>query len=251
MLKELSKLYALQQVDTEIGRLEQEQANLKRGEEMQKRVHSLKSSLGEMESRLRTLDAASQDKKHELQRLFEQYEEGEQRLDSDGELDITEVTNIRAYLDSVAEKQRRTSLEIQKIEAQRTRLKGEIEEKRTVLAETQAELEEVLAYEAEERARLEEELEEQRETRARLAQQIAPPALKRYERTRKHCANLAIVQVEEDVCPGCRMVLTPYLVRQLREGTGVQDCPNCRRILYWPGGDLEIVDKVTLITRRR
>jgi predicted nucleic acid-binding Zn-ribbon protein len=250
MLKELPKLYDLQQLDIQIGQLQQRRNGLTQSHKIARQIEELKRNLSRQERKLQEIEAQYDRKKIELQSLWEQREVEEKRLET-VELDFTEMSNLRSTLDRLADQQEKVVADIRRIDGERTHLKEDLQHKAERLAELEAHWAEVQAEEELEARIIEEEIAELMAQRDVLVREVSAPSLQRYERTREHCENLAIVQVENDVCPGCRMVLTPSIVRQLEEGRKVQFCPNCRRILYWPGGRLTLVAKPRLSSRRR
>lgn len=250
MLKELPKLYDLQQLDIQIGQLQQRRNGLTQSRKIAHQMDELKRSLNRQERKLEEIESQYARKKIELQSLWEQQEAEEKRLET-AELDFTEMSNLRSTLDRLADQQERVVADIRRIDGERTHLKQDLQQKAQRLAELEARWAEVRAEEELEASLIEEEMAALMAQRDKLVRDVSAPSLQRYERTREHCENLAIVQVENDICPGCRMVLTPSIVRQLEEGREVQFCPNCRRILYWPGGRVAIVAKPRLSSRRR
>jgi predicted nucleic acid-binding Zn-ribbon protein len=250
MLQELPKLYELQQLDIQIGELEQRRNGLTRSQKLARQIEELQRNMNRVGRKVQEVEAQYNRKKMELQTLWEQREAEEKRLET-AELDFTEMSAIRSILDRLAEQQEKVVLDIRRIDGERTRLREEQQHKEERLAELDHRCAEAQEEEEEEAAFIQEEIAELMVHRSTLTQGVSSPALHRYERTREHCENLAIVRVENDICPGCRMALTPFLVRQLEEGRRIQFCPNCRRILYWPGGKVVIVDKPRLTSRRR
>lgn len=250
MLKELPKLYNLQQLDLQIGQLQQRRNGLTQSQKIARQIDELKRNLSRQEQKLQEIEAQYNQKKIELQALWEQREAEEKRLET-AELDFTEMSILRSTLDRLADQQEKVVADIRRIDSERTRLKEEQQHKKERLAELEERWAKAHAEEEREARFIQEEMAELLAQRNVLIQDVSAPSLHRYERTREHCENLAIVQVENDICPGCRMALTPFIVRQLEEGRRVQYCPNCRRILYWPGGRVTIVAKPRLSSRRR
>ncbi len=93
-----------------------------------------------------------------------------------------------------------------------------------------------------ESARLEEELErlagevEQiRRERDRLAASVDAYLLRRYEQIFERREGLAVVEIQEAICGGCHMNLSPQFFIELQRGDDIRLCPNCHRILYFRG----------------
>lgn len=56
-------------------------------------------------------------------------------------------------------------------------------------------------------------------------------ALKRYEAIRAKPGGIGIARIEENSCGGCRMTLPNALIKIVKEGTQMQTCENCGRLL--------------------
>ncbi len=80
-------------------------------------------------------------------------------------------------------------------------------------------------------AGLEQQLQELRRRRAELVRGVDPEHLGLYERVLGLRGNFAIARVENQICHGCHMRLTPQRVNLLMQAMFVQ-CSNCTRLLY-------------------
>ena len=78
------------------------------------------------------------------------------------------------------------------------------------------------------------EIEAERQERERVASLLAVPMRKRYEQIFAKRGGLAVVEVRNGNCQGCKMSLPHQLTNELRRGERVITCPSCARILYWP-----------------
>lgn len=66
-----------------------------------------------------------------------------------------------------------------------------------------------------------------------LAEQLPPPIAALYRRLRKRDL-AAVVPLHKDACSGCGFVVPTAQVGAVGEGLEIQQCRNCRRILYSP-----------------
>jgi predicted nucleic acid-binding Zn-ribbon protein len=105
-----------------------------------------------------------------------------------------------------------------------------------LVADLQAQLEETVATFEAERQRLTEQIAALRDERACVEASVDPGNLRKYEHIRERCANLAVVAVEDKMCSGCRVGLPVVQIRRLSEGSGLEQCENCLRLL-WIRGD--------------
>ena len=69
--------------------------------------------------------------------------------------------------------------------------------------------------------------------RAALAASISKPLLSTYERLHKRMHDGRVVaKVTDSTCMGCNMTIRPQYLADLKLGSEVLACENCRRILY-------------------
>ncbi len=68
--------------------------------------------------------------------------------------------------------------------------------------------------------------------RERLAGLIQPALRQEYEKIRQRRAGLAVAQMRDGSCMGCRMRLRPQLANDLLRGEAIQKCPGCNRFLF-------------------
>lgn len=67
--------------------------------------------------------------------------------------------------------------------------------------------------------------------RGSIAEKVEEDLLKKYEHVRRS-RGIAIVEVVKGGCAGCHMQLPPQLVNILARGDSLENCPQCRRLLY-------------------
>lgn len=81
--------------------------------------------------------------------------------------------------------------------------------------------------------------------RAEAAKHVSPTVLSTYERLRtKHKDGVAIAAVSEGQCAACHMVLRPQLLVEVRAGSSVVACENCRRLLYIPIRPVDVMGEM-------
>ena len=62
---------------------------------------------------------------------------------------------------------------------------------------------------------------------------IKKSILSKYEVLRSARNNLAIVQVEDEICKGCYMKIPPQLYVEVKKDRDIKQCPNCQRFLHY------------------
>lgn len=168
-----------------------------------------------------------------------------------------EVATLRQHLADIEQKLYsgtiRDSRELQNLSKESTQVKGQIgsgedrllavlgtaeeaagahtvaeQRLRTVVAErrqTEASL-------LEERKDLVQTIEAQQAERDRLRALIDDAALKNYDSLRRRLGGLAVAEVKQRTCQGCRVSLIAAVEQRLRQGNSVVHCQSCGRILY-------------------
>ena len=69
-------------------------------------------------------------------------------------------------------------------------------------------------------------------TRDSLAKDLPNSLLSKYQRIFTRRGGLAVARVVEGACLGCNMQLPPQQYNRLHQGTELQSCPHCNRLLY-------------------
>ncbi len=109
---------------------------------------------------------------------------------------------------------------------------GEVKAFEEDLAARETELKERERQHSERDQALREELERATRERAALAAELDESVRRRYELIFERKGGLAVVEVHEGGCLGCRMRVAPQLITQIHRNVGIVCCPNCHRILY-------------------
>jgi predicted nucleic acid-binding Zn-ribbon protein len=130
-------------------------------------------------------------------------------------------------------------------EDEASKIEALLEKARTSIAETETKLGELgleLEGNSEGTAKALSEREAEREAllaQRQDAQKALPPALfRRYETIRQRRPK-AIAQTTDGTCKGCHISLPPMLFQQMMRREQFEQCPQCRRILYFvPKGEL-------------
>lgn len=72
--------------------------------------------------------------------------------------------------------------------------------------------------------------------RDQLRAEIEPATLRLYDRLRSTRGGLAVAEVRQRTCQGCRVTLTAAYEQRLRHGDSTVTCQSCGRILYLASG---------------
>ena len=88
-------------------------------------------------------------------------------------------------------------------------------------------------------ARLTAEIAHEQATRTELVQTVDGDLRRKYEMIFSRRGGLAVVEIREGTCQGCRMRVPPQLFNEIQRNTKVILCPSCQRILYWRADEQE------------
>ncbi|MBW2568897.1 MAG: hypothetical protein JRD93_04265 [Deltaproteobacteria bacterium] len=66
-----------------------------------------------------------------------------------------------------------------------------------------------------------------------VAGSITPELLEKYEMIKTQKGGIAIVSVNDAVCGGCNMNITPQMYNELQRCDSLMFCPNCQRMIYY------------------
>ena len=80
-------------------------------------------------------------------------------------------------------------------------------------------------------------LEDLKKKRNELISTIKNRVLSKYEILKTARNNIAIVQVEDEICKGCYMKIPPQLYVEVKKDKDLKQCPNCQRFLYYKKND--------------
>ncbi len=233
MKEQLDLLYELQQIDTRID------ASTKRLEALDDGAGK-RESLGIERAHLADLESALEDS-------------STKQLDRELELESTEEERAekwsRAYGGTVSDPKELASLEkkIEELDRRRDKLEDQllalydaVEEqttRRQQQRDTVAQLENEIAgieraFEADS-AELSVAIAQAQDERAEIISQLNADLVAMYENIREKNDGLAVVEVNERLCTGCRVSISVMLLDQLHSGKKIVRCENCRRILYY------------------
>jgi len=68
--------------------------------------------------------------------------------------------------------------------------------------------------------------------RLKIRQLLSPEILTQYEILRDRRSGLAVVVVQQEICPGCNLKVPPQTINEVLQTGEIRQCPHCRRILY-------------------
>jgi len=183
---------------------------------------------------LKKLEGEQRDLDLQENTIRQQLADGEQRLYSGQIRSPRELEDLKKKGDD----QRR---QVSTMDEQMLNLLEAIETESTAASAAETRLRDIVAG----RRTLETELLAERKTlaaqiRADVAErdglraQVERPTMRLYDRLRETQGGLAVTEVRQRICQGCRVTLTAAAEQRLRQGGTLITCQNCVRILF-PG----------------
>ncbi|WP_417911680.1 zinc ribbon domain-containing protein [Candidatus Electronema sp. TJ] len=232
MSEEISRLIALQELDSELAGLGRETEGVRQAQaDREKAVSEREAQAGrcrakavELEQSRETIKAAGEEaaeriKERQVRMMQVQTSREHQALlkeieDAKRQIKDTEDQLLQVMEDAEAELKKAAELE--------NICKGE----RKLLAEEAAKAAEAVRQIEARRA-------EVLARRDQLALELPEAQRRRYEKLLAKRKGLAVVRVSAGVCQGCFMTVPPQLFNQVRKGGEICSCPACQRILFY------------------
>jgi len=236
--EKLSKLYALQKVDSKLDELEEMKGDLPAEvADLEARINEQENGIQELETTIK--DAVVDRDRADLETIslrekIERYKTQQYQVKSNRQYDA-----LSREIDAAQAMIAQFEKDVETLEGKMTVARGDLEKARTQLEgilkelnEKRQELEEVSKTNEDEELRLKHE-------REKLVVRIDRSDLVVYERIRKAKGGLAVVPVKRNACGGCYNAVPPQKVLELRKNNRVYPCEHCGRILVSD----EIVEK--------
>ena len=171
----------------------------------------------ELETRLTANETKLKDRRMRLARIRSDKDLGVARREVD--LLKEETGTIETELIGVLEQVEAGSAKLRGIEEELARLRAAMETEAAELRETVA--------------RLSGEIDRERSVRNALVEGLDGELRRKYEMIFSRRGGLAVVEIREGTCQGCRMRVPHQLINELQRNEQVILCPSCQRMLFW------------------
>ena len=230
------RLLDLQEVDTELDRLNHRMRALPEHQQLQQldaRLTQLRDRLAVVETELRDLDREQRKAERDVEQVRMRAERDTQRLEAGHVSSPRELESLQSEIASLARRQS----ELEDIVLEVMERQENAEERRAALArevaEAEAERETADNRRSEAVLQLRDELDSATRRRARIAEEIPDDLLDLYRRLREQNAGIGAAALRYGRCEGCKLELSTAELREMRTAPPdeVTRCENCRRIL--------------------
>ena len=226
------QLYALQELDLALDRLQSQQVEAEEELNSQESVESLELALTgeserlqEVELQQRTNRLEAETHRERSQTLETQLYDGTMTNPRDLETLEQEATKVRQLLEQEEATLLELSLQAEEAQSKCAELDRELVEARTRWDARQAELNQIIKELRDSRGGYESQ-------RSKLTEGVDPATLQTYENLRISKRGLAVAKVERGLCQGCRMALPTHLQQRVRSGRQTVICSSCGRMLF-------------------
>lgn len=234
MQEQLKILYELQKVDDDLLELKLEAAVIpKKMEEITRQIEEQKSIVERKEAGLKNLTKSRRNKEIELESLEDKMKNDriklmEVKTNKEYHSVQKEITNRQESMGVLEEEILLLMDEIEQYEVETKRITARLNGHKKELGEDIAKLEAQANT-------IPKSLAERKTVRDELSANVNEDLLKRYSLTKNQRQGQAVAFVENGICMGCQLEIPPQQFNLIQKNENVYTCPNCYRILYFPG----------------
>lgn len=234
MQDQLKILFDLQKLDDVIVGVEEEGNRIpKQIDQLKAKIVNLEALLTQKETGLKSLAKARKDKEQDLEQT-----ELKIRNDNSKLMDVKTNKEYHALQKEIAGHSENLGLleeEILLLMDEIEQFDVEVKRMKTRFNAQKGELDEQIGSLEERLAEVPVQLNQYLGVRAELTQSVDDDLIRRYEMTKKQRGGQAVAFIENALCMGCRLEIPPQTFNLIQRNEDIFTCPNCHRILYFPG----------------
>lgn len=232
MHKDMDTLHELQQIDSAIAELEADLAALNDGSDLRARLAKAEEERDHRQGTHNENYGTQQQQEADLELTDQKLKQLMDKAYGGLVSNPKELETLEQEIASLSRRKDRLETELLKLFDTVDEQDRATREQEELVAELREQLEQTVAtYEAE-RQRLNEQIAGLHDERAKLQEQAEPTSIHKYEHIRERCANLAVTSIQDKMCSGCRVSLPVVQIRRVSEGSQLEQCENCRRLLW-------------------
>lgn len=228
---QIASLESLAQIDAELRRLDEELAQ-DRGtlDSLTSEQKSLDEKIAEDRARIGEMEKLRAELVGEVRQMNAQIERSREKLSRSR--NEREVNAAQREVEELRKLQRDREDEAQKLLTLIDTAKKSVDELEARLKSVGEELAEKEAPLSSSVGGITKEREAKAEERALLAKKVPSLTLRRYEQVRQQ-KGTGIARTTDGICQACHISIPPMLLQKLMRGEVLEQCPNCKRILYF------------------
>jgi uncharacterized protein len=230
----LERLLALQEEDTEIGRLTDRLSTLpevSRLARINERLAEYETDLGIARKQLDEIEREQSRMEGEIELVAQKTTREEGRLYSGSVSNPKELSSLQAEVEMLKRRSAGLEDDLLEVMVQRDGASDAVERLERERAAAADESAELTTRVAELSGSIEAALQEHRSRRESIARELPEALLRLYEQLRAAKNGVGAAALVGDTCQGCHTKLPAREVERLRSERGLQRCDNCRRIL--------------------
>lgn len=225
-------LHELQQMDTQIGSIQRTIRGLDDGTNLRQELEALNRERDAASAELKGFEVDYYDKELKLKGVEDKIKKNRDRLFSGTIGNPKELQDLNEEVQSLTRQKGELEEGLLGMMDELDSRRKTVKQQRSLVDVKLKDLERIEKDYAEERQRHEGEIGEMQQQRSDFVGCVDENLLEQYELIRAHSANLAVVKVQANKCPGCSMQLTSFLLKQLKALEDLVQCESCGRILY-------------------
>ena len=236
MKQQILLLVELQQIDSEIKRIETRKKELPRDlDKLNEELHLFEERVEEERKRIDDLYKRHRDKENDLKKGNDDLKKIKSRL-----FDVKTNREYQALLkeiDVVNKKNDETENEIINILEMIDRASEGLEEREKEVKAFSINQGEKIKNVETEIDSIDFVLLDVKKKHVEIKEKINADLLKKYDIIRQRRNGRAVVPVWKEICGGCHMNIPPQMYIELQRSEVLMFCPHCNRIIYWDNKD--------------
>jgi len=225
-------LYRLQQVDTQIDKIQTRQKAIEDTLQNDLSLRTATQTFEASDNKYKEASRALKLSESEVEKQRIKIEQTEAKLYSGNVHNPKELQDLQK--DIVSLKKYMETLEERELEAMLTAesAEKELQSAKAELERTQANVKEQNRDLSQENEALIKDLERLESERKAVISDLTQPAVATYDQLRKQRRGIAVTKISDSTCDSCGTTLTLAHVQSARSTTQLINCPTCGRILY-------------------
>ncbi|HJN15444.1 MAG TPA: hypothetical protein QGH10_08145 [Armatimonadota bacterium] len=235
MHNDLQRLWELQKIDSAIGELETDLRSLDDGSDLRAQLASAELESAARTSRLNEDAAAQSTLEAELEKTELKRSEAMAKAYGGTVSNPKELETLEQGIEALGRQMDRVENELlplfDKVDEEQTAVEAQEAE----IARLRRGLEQTVSTHENESARLSDQIGALRTERNGAIEGLDSGSLSKYERILKKAGNVAVAAVQGGMCAACRVTLPTVQITRLQQGTELQQCESCLRILWISG----------------
>ncbi len=234
-MKDLEKLWHAQNLLTEYTKLEEK-------EKRESNFDSLKEEKNALETRMKAykekkqhhnaLDKDLKAKEMDYKEISDKLADHKKELYDGENNNPKELQNIEQQIDSTKQELDNNEERVLKLTEEQEILSDNLTKKKKELQEGRTSYEKQVKQYLKRKAKTKRKLVGLMKEYQRLIDEVDPDLVKRYERKKRSLGNTAVAIVQEQTCSGCRVDISPVVLKEIRHQE-LAYCENCGRLLFF------------------